>query len=585
MRSCFILICLACLTTTALGDDFAIQNRIRETNETLARAKEYVPKPIDAADPADYFYALSYSYVTPMQRTLDSAKSGVHHSLEAGGAAYRTMMANLKEVEALCTRATTLLAPGALFDAVIAKHRRHEGADAEIAKLDAAIAAAAAATAKDPWAASHVAAFRRMAAKLRADNAPIAAAHGEKKQRDASAAAQRALVTKLAELRDLAEKQMKLSLAGEPVPAEAIAALTKAIDDADRQSPDAGLFTRRDLLALRILQAWERPDAEAADALATLLSGRVEQSGRTNGKRLGVTIAAKADRCYVLLGRFAAQGDVAKVDTFDWQLAKGHQVQQWTVPALGVGLLRGFCAHRDEKVVATGELAFQGTKNGVRWTVISFARTAFPDDLAIGLTVERGDHCDPAYWEAIWTRPIPQTIGYDGSEPVLVLAPGSVMPSDVIRLNDPTKHGANEKALTSAPSGSVRFTPAELYWGYGCPVNDKDWNPPRSTASLAIAQCVKRVDGKHAGTWSKIAGQRAAARAAGGIAPAVEDRATALSAREGKEYAACHALHDQVEKKLRKVNEALVDRFLDKPLADPSKRVERWFRATKLRSY
>jgi hypothetical protein len=69
-------------------------------------------------------------------------------------------------------------------------------------------------------------------------------------------------------------------------------------------------------------------------------------------------------------------------------------------------------------------------------------------------------------------------------------------------------------------------------------------------------------------TWGRIDGQRAAAQRTGGIAP-VENRATALMKRQDRDTAVCIALDEKAHAAIAKVNERLVDRFLETRRSTP----------------
>jgi hypothetical protein len=392
-----------------------------------------------------------------------------------------------------------------------------------------------------------------------------------------------ALSTKVREVRSLAEKQTKLSLAGEAVPDVAITALESTIAEADKAAPDGGAFLRVDLLGLKILRAWEQADAETS--IVSLLGGSLAGKGRTSGKNMAVAINAKADHCYMFVGKFAQQADVSTVAGFEWTAPRGKQVVPFTLAGLArTGFVSGFCAYDAMKITAKAGLGFQGTKNGLRYVVVSFARTQLPPDVTLTMKLEEIDHCDLALWEAMWTKPIPGTLAYDGNEPVIVDEPATVMSSSVIRLNDPWNLISREKQLTGKASGSLRFEPKQLEWGVGCPVDpDKQRRHPRAPKSLEIAACMKRVQAKYKGTWSQIDGQRAAARDAGGIAPAVENRATALADKMQKDYTACDKTQAAMEKAMTKLNEKLLDQMLESPPSDTSGRIDRFFRAAKYR--
>ncbi len=566
----FLSIVMLVVTAAVARADVDLLRRIREINQAIADGNHELPTPIDSADVEDYVGQVKHQ-VSRMTTALSSAKAGLHPSLVAEGEVYRTMMSDLGALEALHARVSLLST--ASFAAVLDKHHRGEPADAELDQLDRDIAKIARATRADAWARPHVAAFQRFAADLRTANGPIANAAAERRDRDLAASRARARLAEVARIRVLAARLTRDALDGNRLEADAIAGVAQAIAALD--SPDATLFLRVDLLGLRLLERWQQPDGEAQQAIATLLGGKLEASGRSAGKQLAVKFTAVADRCYLLVGHFATQARDAALTNFAWGLARGHQVQAFHVAPFP-HLARGFCTYQKEAVSAHADLGFVGSKNGVRWAVISFARDQLPADLEGGFRVERGDHCDPVYWEAMWTRPLPGTIAYMGREPVLVLSPSAVSSSEAYRLNDPSELIASGP-LTSQPTGSIRFEPRELDFVH-CP-DDSSALQARAPASLAIIACEKRVAGKYAGAWAQIERQRGAARDAGGIAPAVENRATALMERQGRDEQACFALEQAATRAIVRVNERVTDRFLASPPIDPSQRADRYFRA------
>ena len=573
-RSRIALLITALLAGTAHADiDVDDQRRIDEIERAISDSRDDLPQPITATTIAAHLQDLAYQTAS-MSRGVEHAKS-LLPTIQHERAAYDRLRRDLADLEALHGRIQLLLS--ADWAAVLAKHQRGEPADAELEAVAAALTRIAAGTAKDKWAASHVAAFKKFLAALRVDNVKVSEAAARQRTIDTSAAKATTIADTVKQTRALATQLAQRALAGGTLDPAEIARVETAVTALDKQ--DAGLFLRVDLLGLRMLERWEQADGDAQQAIATLLGGELESHGRSKGKKLGVKIAAAADRCYLLLAHYAAQADEAQISRFEWTLARGHQVQAFRVRPF-VHLAEGFCTLQKETVTASAELTFQGTKNAVRWSVVSFARDQFPAVLAGGLEVERGDHCDPKYWEAMWTRPIPGTIAYAGREPVVVLSPSVVVASEVIRLNDLSASSVSG-VLTSKPTaGSVKFSPQQLLW-VSCPDDSKEWLKARAPASLATIDCDKRVEKKYAGAWARIERQQAAARAAGGIAPAVEDRAAALMAQQDRDSEKCLRFGEAAQKAIEKVNERLIDKFLTTPPSDPTERADRYFRAAK----
>lgn len=144
---------------------------------------------------------------------------------------------------------------------------------------------------------------------------------------------------------------------------------------------------------------------------------------------------------------------------------------------------------------------------------------------------------------------------------------------EVIWLNDPTSL-TSAHTLTSKPTGSVRFTPTKLEWGAGCPTNLKEWLPAKSATSKKIVACYAKVHKKYGGTWDQIEGQRAAAADMGGIAPAVENHATALMKQQDRDAAACDKIDEAMHKTIGKLDDKLIDAFVASPPTDASGRAE-----------
>jgi hypothetical protein len=328
-----------------------------------------------------------------------------------------------------------------------------------------------------------------------------------------------------------------------------------------------------------LLQKWQGNDAEIA--IATQLGATLVSKGRTTGKKLDIKVSAAAGTCYLLVGSFAAQADESRLTDFAWTAASGRQVQELHVRSFPA-LAEAFCTlDKPEQLSAHAALDFAGTQNGVRWALLSFDRDHIPTDLSSSLVLERGDQCDPAYWQAIWTKPLAGTLVYaDGREPVIVLDPRS---KEVIWLNDPHSM-TSPTSLASKPTGDVHFAQTTLQWGAGCPVGAKTWEPAKSATSKRIAACYARVQKKYGGTWGDIERMRSQAADQGGIAPAVEKHAVRVMKQQDRDNAACDAIDAAMNKTIAKLNERLVDKFLASPPIDATGRAELITRASVART-
>jgi len=66
------------------------------------------------------------------------------------------------------------------------------------------------------------------------------------------------------------------------------------------------------------------------------------------------------------------------------------------------------------------KVTFAGSTPRLRYAVVGWAKSAFPAHQLEGMYLAMPDPCDAVAWKNIWTDPVPGTLLYWGSQPVLV---------------------------------------------------------------------------------------------------------------------------------------------------------------------
>lgn len=544
------------------------QSLLATAQHALEDTVKHLPAAIKTSDPIEYQQKLS-AEIDPVLKAADHAADAVFPNMNGDRDTYNQTWALRKQIVAYGNELRSLLAIGKDLAELATKEANGQfPLDEELRWADAATNQLAKATANDAWAAPHIATIRALIDGIKSRRAEMVKQNEEKAKQKALEAHMHDRAGLTAEALQQSAQLEKALLAGS-LTDEALAPFEANIRQIETLSEGAAWSLRAELAGIKLVRAWQT-ESDPASVIAAQLGGTLESKGQTSGTKLDIKVKGAAERCYLVVGTFASQADTSGISGFTWTVAGDRQVQEFHIKPFPA-LAEGFCTlSKAETVTAHADLTFAGTKNGVRYAVVSFGRDQIPADLSAHFVLERGDQCDPAYWEAIWTHPIAGTLAYAGGrEPVLVMDAHG----EVIWLNDPTSL-KSAGMLTSKPTSNVGFSTPKLEWGSGCPTNQKEWLPAKSAVSKKIVACYAKVHKKYGGTWDQIDGQRAAAANMGGIAPAVENRATALMKQQDRDAAACDKIDESMHKTLEKLNDKLIDALVAAPPVDASGRAE-----------
>jgi hypothetical protein len=174
-----------------------------------------------------------------------------------------------------------------------------------------------------------------------------------------------------------------------PPPPELLAELDATVAKLEASNkPDAAAYLRHVTLTYRLEGAARLPLAASGEALTQQLGGRVVASGEVRGKDKPVTFAfkAQAGKCYSTFPRLKASGSRDdEIKWFFYDAPKDNAALQrfrvsWVrrAPGLPTLVAEGACALSAVEVIATAQLDYVGSSNGMRYTVLEHDRERLP---------------------------------------------------------------------------------------------------------------------------------------------------------------------------------------------------------------
>lgn len=151
----------------------------------------------------------------------------------------------------------------------------------------------------------------------------------------------------------------------------------------------------------------------ASNGVARKLGGTLVASGAVKDA-LKVEFKAKKGWCYSIFIS-PTQGQ-PQLGDFTWSLPKKQtHVQRYY--KLNV---EGACVTEDTTLRGERSVTFAGSAPRLRYAVVGWAKPAFPAHQFVGMYLAMPDPCDSVAWRNIWTDPVPGTLLYWGSQPILV---------------------------------------------------------------------------------------------------------------------------------------------------------------------
>jgi len=349
------------------------------------------------------------------------------------------------------------------------------------------------------------------------------------------------------------------------------------LDNATRvlaaEDADAAAYFADALVFFRLELRWTQPSPSAETAIAADLGGAIMIKGVARAKTLTVRGKAKGDNCYVLIAHFNDYAGDQTISGVEWSSSgRGATVQDfalqpdesWRGP-----WIYGFCGARSAAVSA--KLVLNGKpKTGLRYVIVELGRDTFPRAFAARLAVMPVDYCDKQAWEQWWALPVPGTIAYFNSEPVLVQMTGGDVVTYITTGNANPQQALLTALESTAPTSVSFVSPVEPR---ACP-NDGELGRARALLSQQIVRCQARVAKRLAARGKAIGRERAAAESQGLPTTAADAKAQDL-AKDLAEATMlkCGRLADKAKDQFAKSRASLQVVLGGRRYQDPTRRV------------
>ncbi|MFT3711384.1 MAG: hypothetical protein QM817_27440 [Archangium sp.] len=565
------------------------RDKLNDLNEKVNASRKLLVERV-GVDPA-----AERASIDRARQELATARAGLTDDLKKDQAGYKSVAENLGDAEkwnessASALEAELLLAPAIKADAA-----GQEITAAQLASIEAKVNAARG-NAFEGWKNVTEGQASRLAT-LKTNVAAGPARREEARQRAEAKAKRDALEKEQAAAQKVghdANQALKAAydkLSRYDVPDEAMLAdIEQRAAAVEAIIPTGGQFYRNEAGLLRVY--FNLDQADAAERLKAQLGGAVAARGEAHGKSFKVPVKAQANHCYVFLGKIISWGGQEKItEPYADTPTTGAAMQEFHVSFANEAMLhdkwrgvevRGACAVQAGSLSFGGGLQVAGSRNGLRYAVLDFTRGEFPALLATHLNLELPDNCDPDAWANMFTNPVPGTVGYVGSEPVLLTSSdpvGGNRDISVVFAGKPFDWSHAKKTdVSSTPPQRVAF---KHPWEFKrCPER-VEGVMPRAPISRQIAECEARIEKKYAGAWADVDRRRDAAdRFSTNLVkfynPAAEDKASRLRDAYDREWdAQCKPLEEKAKKTLEARFNKLVDSLTDNPPADGIKRAE-----------
>lgn len=333
---------------------------------------------------------------------------------------------------------------------------------------------------------------------------------------------------------------------------------------AEIHAPDQGVYETR-LHLYRTYNAWFADDGPAA--VAGALGGELVSGGETKGTEMKVRFKAEAGWCYTMAVRWKIATGGEKINDFAWSAKGGNTpLQRYSLHQQRVPWpwTRGTCVTKATTITAAATLEFAGTRNGLRYAIVGWAKPDFPLQQALYSTTWKGDVCNADHWAKLWTDPIPGSIVYHGKEPFLVTSTSRAGQLWLTLMDasgrDNTR--ARKTEITSKPPGQIAF---RTQWSKpGCP--GSSWAEGKD--SIKLAKCRDGVEAKYIKLYDAAERARDNARTIGAYRAAIA-RLERLEDQEVTEYRKrCDPVENKIAKQLQATFNAIVDRYMEAPYSD-----------------
>lgn len=362
-----------------------------------------------------------------------------------------------------------------------------------------------------------------------------------------------------------------------PIPDDKLKELQALIEKLKKLSPDDARYFAQLQLTYTLENTWWMPEAEAPPAIARALSSEVVTSGVNDTKKLAVSFNAKAGNCYTVLLRYKTPGGNEEIKDIEWSAKGGNTpLQRYTVSwgpgdysVKGTQRTVGTCVTKDAAVSLAADLTFAGTKNGLRYVVVSAAKAKFPLLLSTYLALDMSDPCDYDAWAQQWTDPIPGALVYTDKEPFLLGRADRAGQTWVSMWSATrTEVRSQKRNLSSNPPAKVKF--GTQFRFPGC---SKEVKNAEGADAIRFAKCHAQIDAKYKAQWD--AAERARDNAifytAKRVAEAQLNRIDEADARDREQL--CAPIEKQIATKWEAAFNKIVDAYTESPKKSPIDRM------------
>lgn len=290
-----------------------------------------------------------------------------------------------------------------------------------------------------------------------------------------------------------------------------------------------------------------------------ILEGTAVASGDTGGKKkFKIGFKAAAGNCYLVLTGWKTWTNAERMKNTDFFVkgGTGGAGQRFWMRDFGQWMTaEGVCANKNLAVKYTGELTFAGTRNGLKYSIISWPKNKIPTFVSSRIGVSRYDKCDHQEWLTMWKSPIPGTVVWKGPEPYLTQSPKNLRGNSgnfwgidyssssisTPELAKPAVHASKKTfRMPSCKSGEQRLKSTQSYM-----------------------KCLRKMDKKYDAIWTSLKKQRKYPRSIGQYNRARKGLDN-LGAKRSKEYnATCGKKLKKIEAVWQKTFNGLVDWVAD----------------------
>lgn len=349
----------------------------------------------------------------------------------------------------------------------------------------------------------------------------------------------------------------------EPIPAAKLADFDKGIETVravHEPSTELYNYNRHHYALYNALVAGANMPAEVAKALG----GTVAASGQSKGKVLSISLKAAPDTCYLAVMRWKSWSGGERYKGAKWHPKKGASAMQLFWPHVFPKWQRvaGFCTTGPAAATYGGDLEFAGTKNGVDYVVVQWARAKVPTWLMAYKRVGIYDQCDVTAWDNLWRHPLPGTIVWKDKEPFLVTTArfnGSWLDAWSVT-------GGRERRIQMGSVTSAVPTARAIATKLSVPRCRGDEGAPK--AAVAYVKCNRKLDDKYGKLYDKWGAKKKYAKSISGYRKA-QKTLDKLPGKERDERAKkCGKIRKKIEAGWGKMFNALVDHIVDEGVKD-----------------